>query len=334
MPWEKFLKPIKLLRSQMLNEKAFKSRIELINRRLSLMKRVKNGSLKFLLGNINLYAGKRIRGLLVLLTAEAAAGRSSRGALDAACAMEILHHATLIHDDIIDNAKKRRGGPALNRRLGYEFSVLAGDYLFSKASKIITGSGRDIFNVFVDAVGKVCEGEIDEVYNKNNPSVSAAKYTDIIRKKTAALIKASVMTGALSAGVNAGRLKSLAEFGEKTGLAFQIRDDILDMTSNEKALGKPAGNDIREGKATLPFILALKNAEPAGRRRAKKLFREKKSGPLLKFIRDNNGIEAAQKEAEKLSGSAKKALNRAGLRHREKREMLERMADYAVTRKR
>jgi octaprenyl-diphosphate synthase len=316
----------------MLEKSEFKSRLNLINKRLAYLEKARNKSIRFLFKNIKLMSGKRVRGLLVLLTCEAACGKIRSGAVNTAAAIELLHHATLIHDDIVDNSGKRRGDKTLNKKLGYEFSVLTGDYLLSRANSLIFGENdRDLLRVITESVIEICEGEIEEVYNKGNSGLGEHQYLEIIGKKTASLIRASVEAGLVAGGSN-GRNRDLAEFGIYLGMAFQIKDDILDMTSSFKKLGKTAGSDIKEGKATLPYILALRNTANGGKEALKRLFERGNAKKLIEKIKDAGGIRDAEEKALAYVYRAKSALRRAKLKYPAKKELIEKLADYVIER--
>jgi geranylgeranyl pyrophosphate synthase len=316
----------------MLDNSAIKSRLNLINNRLAFIKKARQKSIKFLFKNIKLTSGKRIRGLLVLLTSEAVCGKVRENAVNTAAAIELLHHATLIHDDIVDNSGKRRGEETLNKKLGYEFSVLSGDYLLSRVNAMIFGQNdRELLRVITGSVIEICEGEIEEIYNKGNAGLGESQYLEIIKNKTAALIRASVEAGAVTGGIK-GRVKELAEFGVYTGMAFQIKDDILDMTSSAGKLGKTAGSDIKEGKATLPYILALRNSSNGAKKRMKALFTAGRAKELIKMVKDAGGIRDAEEKALAYIYRAKSALRRAKLKYTAKKELMEKLADYVIER--
>jgi len=299
----------------MIKSKNIRKKIGLINNRLRLVKNTRLKSVKSILSGSGMLSGKRVRGLLVLLTAETKMRINTR-ILNTAAAIELLHHATLIHDDIIDDSASRRGGRTLNRSLGRELSVLAGDYLFSRVVSLMTGGGRRaLFSLFAETVKDICEGEIEEVYNRFNPGISEKHYYAIIRKKTASLIEASVKAGAIEAGIYGAKRRHLADFGRNIGMAFQIKDDILDVVSSEGRLGKPAGRDIDEGKITLPLILALNAAESKEKAAVKKLFaggkKRSSSKKITEFIRQKQGGTLALREAERFVKKAEESLDRA-----------------------
>lgn len=321
----------------MLEKKAIQSRIDAINRRIALIHKTKSKSLQSIFKNIQLSSGKRLRGLLVLLAAEANGAKISIGLLNIAASIELLHHATLIHDDIVDGADKRRGNTALNKQIGETLSVLTGDYLLSGAmNAMLESRDHELFKIFAAATKDVCEGEIDEVFNKYNARLTAHECLEIIRKKTASLIKGSVESGAHTAKCPPADLKHLRIYGECLGMAFQIKDDLLDITSKTSKIGKSAGTDIREGKATLPLILAMKCAPKAECARIEKLFEKnadgKNTGKIIDFIFKYDGIDLAELMALSYTADAKAALGKAKLKNTAAKQMLSDMADYVIER--
>lgn len=319
----------------MQNNREIKKRVNLINKRLVYATKSRSESLSYVLNNIELSSGKRVRGLLVVLASEINGGKIKQSAVNTAVAIELLHNATLIHDDIVDYADKRRGKSALYKKIGYEFSVLSGDYLLSRVMRLILlNDSIEIFRIFADAVEAVCEGEIEEVYRKNNANIGRERYYNLIEKKTGALIIASVKAGACLAGLKGRPLAKLTEFGRCIGIAFQIKDDILDVTGSGRELGKPVGHDIIEGKTTLPLIIALENApkkEAAGIKRLFSTGRAAAEFPvIIAFIKKYGGIEAAAAEAEALVMRAVKCLEEPALKS--KKELLQEIAEYVNNR--
>ncbi|MCX7699174.1 MAG: polyprenyl synthetase family protein [Candidatus Goldbacteria bacterium] len=315
----------------MFDDSDIKKKLTLLKKNISYIKKNKSKSIKYIFKNFKLLSGKNIRGLLVLITAEGLAGKINMSVINTAIAIELLHHATLIHDDIIDNSYKRRGDLALNRKIGYELSVLTGDYLFSYVNRLILKQNISLlYKIFSDVVKDICEGEIEEIYNKNNPFLKEKEYFQIIKKKTAALIRASVLCGSVLAKNTID--KNLSDYGLYTGIAFQIKDDILDISSNSKKLGKPVGCDIKEGKATLPFILAFKNANNREKKIMKTLFLQKNIKKLTFFIKKNNGINDSLDIARNYIYKAKKLLNNIRFKNDKSKIQLERIADYIINR--
>lgn len=203
--------------------------------------------------------GKRLRPALYILCAKS--GGPAAVCLPVAVALELIHMATLVHDDVIDGAATRRGLPTANARWGNHVSVLTGDFFFAKAfSLIATHAGPTSLNRLTDAICEICEGEISQAGDLYNPQQTEAAYLSRIGKKTAGFIAVSCELGALAAGLPAADAVALRQYGYAIGMAFQITDDILDITASSEQIGKPVGNDLRQGVLTLPVIYALANS--------------------------------------------------------------------------
>jgi len=211
--------------------------------------------------------GKRLRPQLTLLSARAFE-YDGPAAVPMAAAMELIHTATLVHDDIVDEADSRRGRATANFFWGNSASVLMGDYLVIKAFTIAAETGDPrLFRLLCDTIGRMCEGEVLQICVRAEIELDVDTYLQIIEAKTAILMSTCCRTGALLGGASLDQTEALTLFGTKVGLAFQIIDDILDYTGEEEALGKPVGGDLREGKVTLPLIYALQRARAADRNR-------------------------------------------------------------------
>jgi octaprenyl-diphosphate synthase len=205
--------------------------------------------------------GKRLRPRITLLAAEAM-GADPALHLPLASYMELIHVATLIHDDVVDNATTRRGVNATAVDFGNRVSVLAGDYLFAWIFKNVTADyPSPIPHILSSTLADITDGEVMQLKAMGNVDLSVEEYIDIIVKKTAALFAASAECGAIMGGGSQLRVKALRDFGLHYGIAFQMRDDLLDMVADEASLGKPVGNDLRERKVTLPLISALAGAD-------------------------------------------------------------------------
>jgi len=205
--------------------------------------------------------GKRLRPRITLLAAEAM-GADPAEHLPLASYMELIHVATLIHDDVVDNAATRRGVNATAVDFGNRISVLAGDYLFAWIFKNVTaGFPHPIPHILSSTLADITDGEVLQLGALGNLDLGVAEYIDIIVKKTAALFAASAECGAIMGEGSPLRVKALRDFGLHYGIAFQMRDDLLDMVADEATLGKPVGNDLRERKVTLPLISALDGAD-------------------------------------------------------------------------
>lgn len=204
--------------------------------------------------------GKRIRPALVLLSAKCL-GHASNISMDAACTVELIHTASLIHDDIIDSAEIRRGKPAIHELWGTEIAVAVGDYLFSRAMEILTAHGNcEPVKILSKAVKDMAEGELLETVNRRNFNLTEEEYIKIISGKTAALMSASCKLTAEIASAPIPYSDALSQFGLNFGISYQIVDDLLDIASTNDQIGKPVKNSIREGNFSLPIIYALRNA--------------------------------------------------------------------------
>jgi geranylgeranyl pyrophosphate synthase len=201
--------------------------------------------------------GKRLRPRITLLSADACGGRASDH-LHLAAFMELIHVATLIHDDVVDNAGTRRGVNATAVDYGNRVSVLAGDYLFAWIFKNVTASyPPPVPHVLSATLADICDGEVLQLQALGDLNLTLPSYVEIARKKTASLFAASAQCGAIMGGGSEREIAGLRTFGDFFGVAFQMKDDLLDMTADERSLGKPVGNDLTERKMTIPLIQAL-----------------------------------------------------------------------------
>jgi heptaprenyl diphosphate synthase len=199
--------------------------------------------------------GKRVRPALVLVTAQA--GVSGRQETDlAAAALEMVHIATLYHDDVLDETDTRRGVPTVHSEWGIEIAVLTGDFLFARGSALGAEAGGEVPGILARAIGEVCEGQIVETGSVGDARRSVFDYLETIRRKTAALFRAACELGAATSDVGGFQRASLCAYGEKLGLAFQIVDDVLDLVGDPKSTGKMSGTDLKEGVYTLPVLMA------------------------------------------------------------------------------
>lgn len=199
--------------------------------------------------------GKRIRPALVLLAARA--GSTGRRETDlAAAAIELIHLATLYHDDVIDETQMRRGVPTAHAKWGIEVAVLAGDYLFAAGCALGAEAGGEVPRILARALGRVCEGQIAETAMLNDPRRTVEEYLDTISLKTAALFQAACELGATTSGIDGEVRAKLSTYGTSLGLAFQIVDDLLDLLGDEEITGKSRGTDLKEGVFTAPVLMA------------------------------------------------------------------------------
>ena len=219
--------------------------------------------------------GKRLRPRFTLLAAEAVGGRAEDH-LRLAAFMELIHVATLIHDDVVDGADTRRGVNATAVDFGNRISVLAGDYLFAWIFKNVTADyPNPIPNVLSSTLADITDGEVLQLRALGDLTTTLATYVEVAERKTASLFAASAECGALAAGGSPFAVKALRDFGTAYGIAFQMRDDLLDLTADEAALGKPVGNDLRERKMAVPLVLALEARDREFRSDVERFFAEK-----------------------------------------------------------
>ncbi len=209
--------------------------------------------------------GKRLRPLLVLLAARACGHRHQQH-VDAAAIIEFIHTATLLHDDVVDGSSMRRGRETANEVFGNPTSVLVGDFLYSRAFQMMVKLGRmPIMNILADATNAIAEGEVLQLMTAHDPLTTEQRYFDVIDRKTARLFEAGAQIGAVLSDAAPPIVRSLADYGKHIGTAFQLVDDTLDYEADEISLGKHLGDDLAEGKPTLPLIHALQHGNEAQR---------------------------------------------------------------------
>jgi octaprenyl-diphosphate synthase len=280
--------------------------------------------------------GKRLRPLLMILAARLCGYRGNRDA-PLAVVFEFLHAATLLHDDVVDHAETRRNKPAANTIWGNAGVVLVGDFLYSKAILMaIEYQNLKILEVLLDATTKMSEGEVLQLINSDNLEISEKEYLKVIVRKTAVLISAACQVGAIFGGGGAAEERALNAYGHNLGIAFQLIDDTLDFTGEAEELGKPVGNDIREGKATLPLIHALRNAKPAERDRLRQIFSADEISArdemeLRNMVVRTGGIEYTRNLAITHANLARKALKIFS--DGPEKEILDDTAGYVVCRR-
>ena len=209
--------------------------------------------------------GKRIRPTLVLLFANAWGYRGTEHHALAAI-VEFIHTATLLHDDVVDESSMRRGRKTANALFGNAASVLVGDFLYSRSFQMMVAiRNMRVMQILADATNVIAEGEVLQLLNMHDPDVSEARYLQVIRSKTAKLFEAAAQLGALIAGASDEQVEAAAEYGRSLGTAFQLIDDVLDYSGNANDIGKNVGDDLREGKPTLPLIYLMQHGAPEQR---------------------------------------------------------------------
>lgn len=258
--------------------------------------------------------GKNLRPILVMLAAKCATGAINDKTLDAAIALELLHNATLLHDDVLDETNMRRGLETINSKFNSKLAVLLGDYFLSIAlQKAVKTGNIYIVKSFSEFAATSVDGEIQQMFTAQNAKFSEDNYYKIIYKKTASLFETCFRVGALSVDSSEERIQKLEKFAYYLGLIFQIRDDIFDYYNSEE-VGKPTGNDIREGKITLPLIYALNNSKNGVGESMMNIIREKDFTPeniqlLINFAIDNDGILYANQKMNDFKTKAMDYLN-------------------------
>lgn len=287
-------------------------------------------------GHLILSGGKRIRPLLNMLCARLC-GYTDEFIKRFSTIVEFLHAATLLHDDVVDGASIRRGKPAAHLIYGAPVTVLVGDFLLARALSIAAETkSPKIIQVIAEITESMCQGEIVQLVRKGDVGLTESQYMDVIRRKTGFLIQGACQTGAIIAGAPLDVEKKLADFGFHVGIVFQIADDLLDYTSDTKALGKTIGADLKEGKLTLPVIYSLDKANPEDRQWMtqliqKMIFSDEEFERLVNLLHQYGGIQYCQEIAIKHVSQAKEIMG--SFEPSETRDTLTLVADYTLSRK-
>ena len=256
--------------------------------------------------------GKRIRPMLVLLSSKLFDYRG-RGAIKLGAVVEIIHTATLVHDDIIDEAQSRRGRPAANTQWGNSKCVLAGDWLYMQAFKTaLQERNFRILDTLIDLTQLMVEGELLQI-EKLGKLISLDEHFDLIYRKTACLFSVCMRLGAILGGATAEQEQNLAQYGSDLGMAFQIVDDVLDLTASEDVLGKPVASDLREGKVTMSVIHALERCSSRERQMISTVIRDRAfngvgHGDILQILQHYGSIQAAHDRAAQYAKLARNAI--------------------------
>jgi geranylgeranyl pyrophosphate synthase len=255
--------------------------------------------------------GKRLRPRMALLAASAC-GSEPTGHLHLAAYMELIHVATLIHDDVVDHAQTRRGVNATAVDYGNRISVLAGDYLFAWIFKNVTANyPHPVPNILSSTLADICDGEVLQLRALGNLDATLPEYIEVARKKTASLFAASTSCGAIMGGGSPEQIDALRSFGDLYGVAFQMKDDLLDVTSDESSLGKPVGNDLTERKMTIPLILALSHGDGVFHQQVQALYSGSNQDGIpgvLEGIAREGGLEGTLAQIATFVVQAKEAL--------------------------
>jgi octaprenyl-diphosphate synthase len=244
--------------------------------------------------------GKRLRPAVLLLVARALGYRGAAHA-QLAAVIEFIHTATLLHDDVVDESELRRGRPTSNALFGNAASVLVGDFLYSRSFQMMVDVGNmPVMRILADATNRIAEGEVLQLMNVHDPSVDEARYLMVVERKTATLFEAAARIGAVLAGADAATESACARYGACLGTAFQIIDDVLDYSGNAADIGKRLGDDLREGKTTLPLIHALRSSTPAQRTLVERAIRDGGGdfGEIAQIVEDNGSLDYARRRAE------------------------------------
>lgn len=277
--------------------------------------------------------GKRLRPLLVLLSSQAA-GYKQDEHLKLAAVIEFLHTATLLHDDVVDTSDMRRGRSTANARWGNAPSVLVGDFLYARAFEMMVELGSlPIMEVLSHATAVIAEGEVLQLMNIRNPDISEAQYMEVIHNKTAMLFEAASHTGALLAGAEPGQETALRNYGKHLGLAFQLVDDALDYTGDAEAMGKNVGDDLAEGKPTLPLIYAMTNTAETEKQVVRQAIRKgglEELPKILEIVQASGAIDYTMAQAREQAVLAKQCL--AAIGESPYRTALDLLTDLAVER--
>lgn len=285
--------------------------------------------------HLALSGGKRIRPALMILSARLC-GYKGKGYIPLAGAIELIHTATLLHDDVVDNAEMRRGNPTANILWGNVASVLVGDFLLSRAfSMMVEVKDLKVLEVMAETTTLLAEGETFELTKTGDISLTEEEYLEMVSQKTASLMSASTRIGAILARATEEQEEALAAFGLKLGIAFQLVDDCLDYIGKEEALGKKVGSDIKEGKVTLPLIWTLGRCSSEERKLIRDTLLEadpdiKSIKEVVELVHQHGGIEYTLRRAEEFVTEAKGCLSLFPDRP-EKTTLME-LADYLLSR--
>ena len=282
--------------------------------------------------------GKRLRPLVVLLSA-LACGYKGNDHIKLACIIEFIHTATLLHDDVVDTSELRRGRLTANAKWGNSPTVLVGDFLYSRAFQMLVELGSmDIMKMLADTTNTIAEGEVQQLINAGDPSIDEANYLNVIHKKTAILFQTATAAGALIAAQSAETIDSKAidsftQYGHHLGMAFQLQDDVLDYLGDIEEMGKNIGDDLAEGKPTLPLIFAMRE----GTKQQAELIQQSIENcdasqieAVIEIVQSGGGLQYTQAVAQKHADAAQQAIEH--LPATAYKQALEELADFSLSR--
>ncbi|MDX1373969.1 MAG: polyprenyl synthetase family protein [Burkholderiales bacterium] len=278
--------------------------------------------------------GKRVRPALLLLAADAAGARSE-ARFELAAVVEFIHTATLLHDDVVDVSHLRRGRPTANAAFGNSAAVLVGDFLYSRAFQMMVGvDDMRVMQVLADATNTIAEGEVLQLMNCHDPDVDELRYLEVVRRKTAKLFEASARLGGVLGRAPRALEEGLARYGMHLGTAFQLIDDVLDYSGDSETIGKSLGDDLAEGKPTLPLIRVMRDGAPQAAERVRRAIVEGSRDDFLEVlqaIRDSGALEAARDVARREADLACGALE--AVPASDAKDSLLELAAFSVTRR-
>ena len=277
--------------------------------------------------------GKRLRPMLVMLAAQSCQYQGEQDAL-LASVIEFIHTATLLHDDVVDDSEMRRGQQTASTIWGNEAAVLVGDYLYSRAFQMmVKAESMEIMNLLANTTNTIAQGEVMQLLNINDPDTSEEKYHQVIYHKTACLFEAACEIGAIISGSDSDTREAMGRFGKHLGIAFQLVDDALDYEADSEELGKNVGDDLAEGKPTLPLIYAMEQGNDAERELIRNAIEQgglDQIDEITAIIKSTGALEYTHQQAIEHATLAKNSLT--GLASTESRNAMEFLADYAVER--
>ena len=277
--------------------------------------------------------GKRLRPMIVLLAAQAL-GYTGDKHIGLAAIVEFIHTATLLHDDVVDTSDLRRGQPTANNKWGNSSSVLVGDFLYSRAFQMLVSIGQvDVMGTLSNATNVIAEGEVLQLLNRNNPKTTEQQYLEVIRRKTAKLFEAAAWLGAILAKADEDAETAVKEYGMQMGIAFQLVDDALDYSADAETLGKNIGDDLSEGKPTLPLIYAYCQGSSAQQKLIRQAIEQGGLDDLSEIrlaIESVGAIEYTMRAAQQAAEKAKNLLD--VLPNSPSKTALQALADFSVAR--